>query len=191
MAVWNRTPSGPRRWPMSSACATPRPDPRELIVNATSVGMHGEDCRAGRPGRRGARGGGRPGLRRRPTPLCGWAEQRGARVVDGLEVLLRQGPAASSAGPAAGAARRDARRPALNPARAACRYRWQWRSPARSFSRSSESSCSGPPCLPCRTPVTRRTATPRPRRCSPMPRRSRHRPTANSAPQQTLRWPST
>ena len=26
-----------------------------------------------------------------PTPLCRWGEQRGARVVDGLEMLLRQG----------------------------------------------------------------------------------------------------
>jgi shikimate dehydrogenase len=26
-----------------------------------------------------------------PTPLCRWGEQQGARVVDGLEMLLRQG----------------------------------------------------------------------------------------------------
>ena len=26
-----------------------------------------------------------------PTALCVWAERRGARVVDGLEMLLRQG----------------------------------------------------------------------------------------------------
>ena len=26
-----------------------------------------------------------------PTALCRWGEQRGARVVDGLEMLLRQG----------------------------------------------------------------------------------------------------
>jgi shikimate dehydrogenase len=26
-----------------------------------------------------------------PTALCRWAEQAGARVVDGLEVLVRQG----------------------------------------------------------------------------------------------------
>jgi shikimate dehydrogenase len=26
-----------------------------------------------------------------PTALCRWAERRGARVVDGLEMLLRQG----------------------------------------------------------------------------------------------------
>ena len=31
-----------------------------------------------------------------PTPLCRWAEERGARLVDGLEVLVRQGARASS-----------------------------------------------------------------------------------------------
>jgi shikimate dehydrogenase len=63
-----------------------------VLVNVTSVGMRGEDLPA------------ELGLDRlepelvadvvyggEPTALCRWGEQRGARVVDGLEMLLRQG----------------------------------------------------------------------------------------------------
>jgi shikimate dehydrogenase len=63
-----------------------------VLVNVTSLGMRGEEL----PEELGLTGlepelvadvvyGGEP------TALCRWGEQRGARVVDGLEMLLRQG----------------------------------------------------------------------------------------------------
>ncbi|MEA2420472.1 MAG: shikimate dehydrogenase [Thermoleophilaceae bacterium] len=93
VAVWNRTPEraaelaaefGVRR--------APAPEAARVLVNVTSLGMHGEDL----PAQVGLAGvepevvadvvyGGEP------TALCRWGEQRGARVVDGLEMLLRQG----------------------------------------------------------------------------------------------------
>jgi shikimate dehydrogenase len=67
-----------------------RPGPSELLVNATSVGLRAGDSLDGLP-LVDARvvvdlvyGSG-------PTPVARWAEERGARVVDGLEVLVRQG----------------------------------------------------------------------------------------------------
>jgi shikimate dehydrogenase len=67
-----------------------RPGPSELLVNATSVGLRPGDSLDGLP-LVDARvvvdlvyGTG-------PTPVGRWAEERGARVVDGLEVLVRQG----------------------------------------------------------------------------------------------------
>ena len=67
-----------------------RPGPSELLVNATSVGLRPGDSLDGLP-LVDARvvvdlvyGAG-------PTPVVRWAEERGARVVDGLEVLVRQG----------------------------------------------------------------------------------------------------
>jgi shikimate dehydrogenase len=67
-----------------------RPGPSELLVNATSVGLRPGDSLEGLP-LVDARvvvdlvyGAG-------PTPVVRWAEERGARVVGGLEVLVRQG----------------------------------------------------------------------------------------------------
>ena len=67
-----------------------RPGPSELLVNATAVGLHPGDSLDGLP-LVDARvvvdlvyGAG-------PTPVVRWAEERGAHVVDGLEVLVRQG----------------------------------------------------------------------------------------------------
>ena len=87
VAVWNRTAEraeglGVRR--------VDRPEPAELVVNATSVGMAGEDAAE------------LLGLSEmdvlvelvygdEPTPLERWAAGRGARVVAGREVLARQG----------------------------------------------------------------------------------------------------
>jgi len=93
--VWNRTSE------RAAALAgdlgvrhAARPGPAPLIVNATSVGLAGEEAAA------------ELGLEKleepprvlidlvygdEPTSLCRWAEARGARVVDGSEVLVRQG----------------------------------------------------------------------------------------------------
>ena len=93
VAVWNRTPERAAELAEEFGVRHARaPEPARVLVNVTSLGMHGEDL----PGQVGLAavepdvvadvvyGGG-------PTPLCRWGEQQGARVVDGLEMLLRQG----------------------------------------------------------------------------------------------------
>jgi shikimate dehydrogenase len=104
VAVWNRTPE--RAEALSAelgARHARRPEPAELVVNATSVGLAAA-------GAGGAQDGGEAaaetlGLARLPTPavlvdlvygsdptpLSRWAAARGARIVDGLDVLVRQG----------------------------------------------------------------------------------------------------
>jgi shikimate dehydrogenase len=93
VAVWNRNPERAAELAAEFGVRhAPSPEPARLLVNATSLGMRGEDVPA------------ELGLDElkpdlvadvvyagRPTALCRWAEQRGARVVDGLEMLLRQG----------------------------------------------------------------------------------------------------
>ena len=93
VAVWNRTPE------LAAELAdefgvrhAPRPEAARVLVNVTSLGMRGEDL----PAQLGLThlepelvadvvyGG-------EPTALCRWARERGARVVDGLDMLLRQG----------------------------------------------------------------------------------------------------
>jgi len=87
VAVWNRTPE---RAQGLGVRAVARPEPAELVVNATAVGMAGENAAD------------LLGLQEmdvlvelvyadRPTALERWAAERGARVVDGREVLVRQG----------------------------------------------------------------------------------------------------
>jgi shikimate dehydrogenase len=92
VAVWNRTPERARALAAELAVDhAARPGrPADLLVNATALGLHGEDL---------------PALLdlepvpvvielvygSEPTALTRWAEERGARVVDGLEVLVRQG----------------------------------------------------------------------------------------------------
>jgi shikimate dehydrogenase len=93
VAIWNRTP---RRAAALAAEVGVRhaadPEQADVLVNTTSVGMHGEDL----PGQLGLDALS-PSLvadavyGSEPTELCRWAERRGARVVDGLELLLRQG----------------------------------------------------------------------------------------------------
>jgi shikimate dehydrogenase len=93
VAIWNRTPE--RAAELAAAFGVRHaatPEPARVLVNVTSLGMHGEDL----PAQLGldalepelvadvVYGG-------EPTALCRWGEQRGARVVDGLEMLLRQG----------------------------------------------------------------------------------------------------
>jgi shikimate dehydrogenase len=93
VAVWNRTPE--RAADLAAELGirhAQAPEQADVLVNTTSVGMHGEDL----PAQLGLEGlsptlvveavyGGEP------TALTRWGERRGARVVDGLELLLRQG----------------------------------------------------------------------------------------------------
>jgi shikimate dehydrogenase len=91
VTIWNRT--GARATALARQLgveAARRPAGAELLVNATSVGLRREDSLEGLP-LVDARvvadlvyGAG-------PTALARWAEERGARLVDGLEVLVRQG----------------------------------------------------------------------------------------------------
>jgi shikimate dehydrogenase len=93
VAVWNRTPERAAELAAELGVRHVRnPVPARLLLNVTSLGMNGEDLPA------------ELGLTdlepeivadvvygSEPTALCRWAERRGARVVDGLEMLLRQG----------------------------------------------------------------------------------------------------
>jgi shikimate dehydrogenase len=92
VAVWNRTPERARtlaeEFDVDHAARPARAV--DVLVNATSLGLHGENLPAElelEPAAAvadlvyGAE----------PTALCRWAEAAGARVVDGLEILVRQG----------------------------------------------------------------------------------------------------
>jgi shikimate dehydrogenase len=92
VAVWNRTAGRARELAEELGVEhAERPGrPADLLVNATALGLQGEDVAA------------QLGLEpapavvdlvygATPTALCGWAEAAGAHVVDGLEVLVRQG----------------------------------------------------------------------------------------------------
>jgi shikimate dehydrogenase len=94
VVVWNRTPA--RAEGLASELGVEhaaRPEPAPLVVNATSVGLGGEDATA----ELGLEGLPSPEVLvdlvygDGPTALCRWAEAGGARVVDGREVLVRQG----------------------------------------------------------------------------------------------------
>ena len=91
MTVWNRTPE---RAAVLAAelgvAASERPGPAELLVNATSVGLHPGDSLDGLP-LVDARVVVDLVYGAVQTPFARWAEERGARLVDGLEVLVRQG----------------------------------------------------------------------------------------------------
>jgi shikimate dehydrogenase len=67
-----------------------RPGSSELLVNATSVGLRPGDTLDGLP-LVDARVVVDLVYGAAPTPVVRWAEERGARVIDGLEVLVRQG----------------------------------------------------------------------------------------------------
>jgi shikimate dehydrogenase len=93
VSVWNR--GAERAAELAAelgARHTASPTQADVLVNATSIGMRAEDLPE------------QLGLTQlepevvvdavygtEPTALCRWAERRGARVVDGLELLLRQG----------------------------------------------------------------------------------------------------
>jgi shikimate dehydrogenase len=97
VAVWNRTSERAAALAVEFGVRhVTRPEPAELIVNATPVGLPGAGVRdpaetlglAGLPA---------PSVLvdlvygAEPTPLLHWAAARGARAVDGLDVLVRQG----------------------------------------------------------------------------------------------------
>src|SRR4051794_8288869 len=93
VAVWNRTPE--RATALAEEMGVrhaDRPEPAELVLNATSVGMAGEEDAPELLGLEQL-----PAVLfdlvygDRPTRLIRWAAEGGARVVDGREVLVRQG----------------------------------------------------------------------------------------------------
>ena len=94
VAVWNRTPERARALAEELGVgAVEVPADADLIVNATSVGLSEKDALDDLPlaavetpqvAVELVYGGG-------ATPFQAWAESGGARVVDGLEVLVRQG----------------------------------------------------------------------------------------------------
>jgi shikimate dehydrogenase len=91
VTVWNRTPGRARELADELGVeASERPGAAELLVNATSVGLRADDSLAGLP-LVDARLVVELVYGDAPTPLARWADERGARLVDGLEVLVRQG----------------------------------------------------------------------------------------------------
>jgi len=91
VTVWNRTPERAAELAAGlGVAASERPGPAELLVNATSVGLRPSDSLDGLP-LVDARVVVDLVYGAAQTPLARWAEERGARLVDGLEVLVRQG----------------------------------------------------------------------------------------------------
>jgi shikimate dehydrogenase len=93
VAVWNRTPERAAQLAADLGVRhAPNPEAADVLVNATSLGMGGEDV----PSELGLDKV-EPSLvadlvyGSEPTRLLRWAQERGVRTVDGLEVLLRQG----------------------------------------------------------------------------------------------------
>jgi shikimate dehydrogenase len=91
VTVWNRTPERARALAEDLRVShAERPGPVELLVNATSVGLRQGDSLDGLPLVEA------PVVAdlvygEEPTPLVRWAAARGARTIDGLELLVRQG----------------------------------------------------------------------------------------------------
>jgi shikimate dehydrogenase len=87
--IWNRTASRARALARELGVSAGKGE-AELLVNATAVGLRAHDSLEGLP-LIGARVVVDLVYGAAPTPIVRWAEERGARVVDGLEVLVRQG----------------------------------------------------------------------------------------------------
>jgi shikimate dehydrogenase len=92
VAVWNRTPERARALAAEFGVEhAARPDRAvDVLVNATSLGLRGEDLPAELEPEPAALVADLV-YGAEPTALCRWAEAAGARVVDGLEILVRQG----------------------------------------------------------------------------------------------------
>ena len=99
VAVWNRTPDRARELAAALGVrAVTAPEPAEIVVNCTSVGLHGgEDTFKALPIEADELGAGSLVVdlvyRAGGTRFLEAARTRGARVVDGLEVLVAQGAA--------------------------------------------------------------------------------------------------
>jgi shikimate dehydrogenase len=100
--VWNRTPQRAQELARDmGARATSAPQDADLLVNCTSVGLGiersaTEDCALNHLGLTGDQVGKYSHVidlvyRSTPTPLLAAARARGARTVDGLEMLVAQG----------------------------------------------------------------------------------------------------
>jgi shikimate dehydrogenase len=96
VAVWNRTPERARELAEAfGARAVTAAEPADIVVNTTAVGLHEGDDAAQLP----LHGLGQPRLACElvyrgdgaQTPFAAWATRAGARVVDGIEILVRQG----------------------------------------------------------------------------------------------------
>jgi shikimate dehydrogenase len=89
VTIWNRTPERARELADAfGARAVEKPQSADIVVNATSVGLHEgtlplDDLDAPHTAVEMVYGA--------DTPFASWATRGGARVVDGLEVLVRQG----------------------------------------------------------------------------------------------------
>jgi shikimate dehydrogenase len=91
VTVWNRTPGRAAELAAELGVGhAERPDRAELLVNATSVGLRPGDSLDGLP-LVDARVVVDLVYGDRPTPFVRWGEERGARVVQGIEVLVCQG----------------------------------------------------------------------------------------------------
>jgi shikimate dehydrogenase len=99
VAVWNRTPERARELAAALGVgAVTAPEPAEIVVNCTSVGLYGgEDPFKALPIEADELGAGSLVVdlvyRAGGTRFLEAARTRGARVVDGLEVLVAQGAA--------------------------------------------------------------------------------------------------
>lgn len=98
VSIWNRTPERAAALAEDLGvrhCATPAA--ADLIVNCTAIGLDKAMPAADAVAAVGLDGVEPPGLffdlnyGPDPTPLCAWARGGGGRVVDGLEMLVRQG----------------------------------------------------------------------------------------------------
>jgi shikimate dehydrogenase len=99
VAIWNRTPGRAERLAEELRVrAVTGPDPAEIVVNCTSVGLHDPDATfKALPLRADSLGAGSLVVdmvyRAGGTRLLEAARTRGAAVVDGLEILVAQGAA--------------------------------------------------------------------------------------------------
>lgn len=98
VSVWNRTPERAAELAADLGVRhVARPEAAALIVNCTSVGLDGGMPEAEAVAAVGLTAVDAPATfcdlvyGDAPTPLARWAERGGSRVVDGLEVLVRQG----------------------------------------------------------------------------------------------------
>lgn len=95
--VWNRTPGRAAALAAElGAREVERPGPADVLVNATSVGLEAGQSEESVLSALGLEGSPPPLVvdlvyGAEPTALIRWAERAGARTIDGLEVLVRQG----------------------------------------------------------------------------------------------------